>query len=430
MKHIPEKLLHFIWKNQLFERKGLKTTSGETIVIEHPGEHHSDAGPDFFNARIRIDKTHWAGNIEIHVNASDGIKHGHQKDKAYDNVILHVVHFYDCEITDSCNNIIPALVLPCPDKLINTYEDLISSEKWIACQDQIQSIPPVYINQWISSLMIERLHEKHLRMKAILDKTKNDWEQMLFVALLSCFGIPLNQLPFEMLAASVDIRNILRIKEDLFKTEAMLFGAAGFLTANLPSDYYSESLLKEYRALKLRIDKEEIPYHLWKFLRLRPGSFPSLRLALLASLIHFKFPLTEAIAKVKTKKDLYNILRTRASDYWNTHYLFGKTSPSRIKYTGKTFLDILIINAIIPYLFTLGKLRDHADKIELAIKILEEVSVEKNETIKNWRKFGVNAKNAFESQALIQLYNMYCKQRRCLNCQIGIKIIAPLPHEG
>ena len=266
-------------------------------------------------------------------------------------------------------------------------------------------------------------------MKSILERTNNDWEQMLFIALVSCFGIPVNQLPFEMLANAIDARQVIRVREDLFKTEALLFGMAGFLTANFPSDYYSESLLREYMVLKPRIGKEEIPYHLWKFLRLRPGSFPSVRLALLASLLHHKFPLSEVIINIKSKSDLYKILRIRASDYWNTHYQFGKISPSRIKYTGKTFIDTLIINAIVPFLFTVGKLRDQPERVELALKLLEELPVEKIEIINNWSTFGLNAKSAFESQALIQLFNYYCKQKRCLECQIGIKIIAPIPYE-
>ncbi|MBN1133144.1 MAG: DUF2851 family protein [Bacteroidales bacterium] len=424
MKHIPEKLLHVIWKNQLYDPENLQTTHGEKLEVIHPGESHADAGPDFFNARIRINDTSWAGNVEIHVNASDWIRHGHQNDRAYDNVILHVVRYNDCEITDRHDSVIPVLVLPCPDKLLNSYRQLVSSEKWISCEDRIGSLEPVYLHQWLSALTTERLHDKYLRMKSVLNRTQNDWEQMLFIFLASCFGIPLNQLPFEMLAGALDIREVMRIRENLFRTEALLFGTAGFLTANLPSDYYTESLLKEYGTLKTTRKTDEVPFHLWKFLRLRPGAFPSVRLALLASLIHLKFPLADATGQIRSKNDLYDLLRVRAGDYWNTHYVPGKISPPRIKYTGNTFIDILIINAIVPYLFTLGKMRNLPEKTELAIYILEEVKKENNDIIKKWSEFGINAENAFESQALIQLYQNYCSQKRCLDCQIGIRLIS------
>jgi len=280
----------------------------------------------------------------------------------------------------------------------------------------------------MTALTVERLEKKYLKLRLVLDRSKNDWEQVLFEAVSSGFGIPLNRVPFEMLAGSTDIRSLIRIKNDLFRLEAVLFGQAGFLTGNLPFDYYFESLLKEYPALKR--DDTEVPFHLWKFLRLRPGSFPSIRIALLAALIHKAFPLTENVLDAGSAEELYHLLKVRAGDYWNTHYMPGKLSPSRIKYTGKKFLDSLIINAIVPFLFVFGKLRDQPARMEVAINLLEEIAPEKNGIIENWGTFGVCAKNAFESQALIELYNNYCKQKRCLDCQIGITVIAPLKHEG
>ncbi|HDR67940.1 MAG TPA: DUF2851 family protein [Bacteroidaceae bacterium] len=423
MKHIPEKLLHIIWKNQLYDSAELHTADGKSLDIIHPGNINPDAGPDFFNARIKINLIDWAGNVEIHVNASDWIKHGHHQDKAYDNVILHVVHYHDCEITDSHNNIIPVFVLPCSFKLLNNYKKLISSEKWVPCEDRILKIDPVHIHHWLSNLLAERLHEKYLRLKGILERTNNDWEQTVFITIASCYGIPINQLPFEILANILNIRHLMRIKDDLFKIEALLFGTAGFLSSNLPSDYYTESLLREYLILKPGMEKEEVPFHLWKFLRLRPGSFPTVRLAMLASLIHKCFPISDAMNRVKSKEDACDLLKVRAGDYWNTHYLPGKISPSRIKYTGRTFLDTLIINAIVPCLFTKGKLLDKKENTDLALDILEEITEEKNEIIQAWKKVGVKAINAFESQALIQLYNKYCSQKRCLDCRIGIRLI-------
>jgi hypothetical protein len=268
-------------------------------------------------------------------------------------------------------------------------------------------------------LQIERLQNKVEKVAGILNRTNNDWEQTLFISMASCFGIPLNQLPFEMLANSIPVRHLLRIKEDLFRLEAWLFGMAGFLTGTLPSDYYSESLLKEFNIIKPADAREEIPWHLWKFMRLRPGAFPTVRLALLASLIHQSFPLMEKVTQISSKDQVNELLKVRASDYWNTHYLFGKQSPSRIKYTGRTFIDTVIINAIVPVLFAMGQLKNQAEKKERAIHILEDIAAEKNNIIKKWEAHGIEPANAFESQALIQLHNFYCKQKRCLDCRIG-----------
>jgi len=430
MEKIPEHFLHYVWRFRLFNENNLKTSDGQQISIEETGSHNTDAGPDFYNARIYFGNTLWAGDVEIHVLASDWIRHGHQDDGAYNSVILHVVAFNDCQVTRTNGDPVPTLQLSFDRKLLEKYTDLTSNTRWISCEKDLPGIPSLYMTQWITSLGIERIMQRveHYRIK--LDKSGNDWDHLLHHMLANCFGLPLNTLPFDMLAEALPVSTLLRLRKDRFSLEALIFGKAGFLDQVLPEDQYMISLFKEYDRLRDRHHGEPVPLHMWKFLRLRPAAFPTVRLAQFASLIHEHYPLTEKLSSCLSIENIENLFTTRAGDYWNTHFVFGKISGFRSKYTGTGFINLLIINAIAPFQYIYGKAHGNEQLSRSALHLLESLPAEENRIIKKWTTFGIRATSAFDSQALLQLYNMYCSRKKCHNCQVGIKLISRLKDEG
>lgn len=423
MQKIDEAFLHFLWKNQTLTGISVFNPNEEEIEILDPGEHNLDAGPDFFNARIRLDETVWVGNIEIHVNASDWMKHGHQEDPAYDSVILHAVYFNDCTITRKNKQSIPTALIRFPYVLWDNYNTMMIHNSWIACEKQLHEITPVLHAQWISRIMVEKLSEKQNALKAHFEKTASHMEDLLNRLIFRCFGLPVNTLPFEMMASSLSLATILREKNDLFRMEALLFGASGMLHSVLPNDIYMQELKRESLRFKSLLHGPEVPPHIWKFLRMRPSSFPSIRIAQLATFICQNYPLSEKLLAKPSLKKLSEQLRVRASDYWNTHYLFGKESPQCIKHTGQDFFQRLVINGIVPFTFFYGKAINDQQYCEYAISLLEELPAEKNSILEKWSKFGLKAGNALESQGLLYLFKNYCKHKRCLACQFGNHLI-------
>lgn len=423
MLKITEDFLHFIWKNQSLSGIVLESDCGSKIEVHDPGSHNLDSGPDFFNSRISIDGTKWAGNVEIHINASDWMKHGHHKDPAYDSIILHVVYYNDITVTRSNNQPVPTTLLRFPHILWKKYSELMEKENWIACQDKLHEINPVLQAQWLSSQMVQKLRTRHDSLKSLFYETNSHWEEMLNRMVFRCFGIPVNTIPFELIASQIPYTYLLRIKNDPHQLESLLFGISGMLNKVLPDDKYMEELKMEYKGHQLKLQLHGIPEHLWKFMRMRPSSFPTIRIAQLASFIHSNYPLFEMLRSTPSLKVLEEKLRIRAGDYWNTHYLFGKVSAYKIKHTGKDFFYRLLINGIVPFMFFYGKSVKEDKYCEYAISLLEKLPAEKNVILKNWSKFGIKAENAFDSQGLIYLYNEYCKQNRCLDCQFGNYLI-------
>lgn len=419
MHKINEAFLHFLWKNQ--HLAGITCFSRENLKIEviDPGHHNEDAGPDFFNARVKINDTMWAGNVELHINASDWIKHGHEKDPAYDSVILHVVYFDDCQITRANGESIPTVVLRFPGLLWSSYSELMKAKKWIPCQDNLINLSPLLVAQWSSSLMVEKLQSKAITFDKHWDSLNGHWDALLSWILFRTFGLPVNTTPFEMLALLIPYPLLLRYKRDRFSIEAILFGQAGMLQTVIANDVYSENLFKEYQRFTGKLPPNHVPNQTWKFLRMRPASFPTIRMAQLASLIHLRYPLHPFLLEMPDYADLKNTFRIQAGDYWNTHYLLGKTHAFRVKYPGSQFIDLIIINAIVPYLFYFGRRGRQQKYCDYAIHLLESVGPENNAVLKNWGKFGITADSAFGSQALLYLYNQYCLSKRCLECQFG-----------
>ncbi len=416
-----EARLQFIWKNRILPGSLLKTTCGLEVEVIHPGEQNSHAGPDFFNARIKLGPLVWAGNVEIHHRASLWNHHGHHLDPAYDNVILHVVHQPDDLAKNSKGRIIPTLVVD-PSKLqITLHEDLSTYENWLPCHSSILNVSKKSLEPWLDTLYIERLSEKVRHATHVLTRFPHNRDKALFLALASGFGLPINRLPFEIMASGIPMPLLMDIKENLPLVEALLFGHSGLLNKSSKQDPYTSLLLKQYTRLKVALPGNPLPPHLWKFLRIRPASFPTLRLAQFASFIHSHFPLDEGLMNFESLRKIEQILHQSASQYWNTHYIFGKASPYSVKTMGSQAIQHLIINVIIPYLGAIDIVDHRTGILSNEKEKLMMMGAESNQIIKNWSKFGVKPNNAFESQALLHLYKEYCIPKRCNHCQIGKK---------
>jgi len=420
---MKEEFLQFIWEHGLFSTNNLKTTDGRTIEIIKSGQPNSDSGPDFFNSRIKIGETTWAGNIEIHQKSSHWYRHRHNSDAAYDNVILHVVELNDSPVLVKSQPL-PTLEISYPVEILENYERLLRSEKWIACEEKLAEVDPFILRFWFSSLMIERLESKTGDILSILEQNKNNWNETFYQLLARNFGMKTNALPFELLAKSLPLNVLSKHKNDLFQIEALLFGQSGLLNESLLGDDYFLSLRKEYSYLYKKYGLSGIESHLWKFMRLRPINFPTIRIAQLAMLIHHSSALFSRILETENLDELRNLFDVSASEYWNTHYSFNKISKDdHPKKLGETAFNNLVINTIVPLLFVYGD--QHLDQAmkDRALLLLEKLDPESNQIIRNWNDLGIDSRSAFETQALIQLKNRYCENKKCLNCQLGAKII-------
>lgn len=417
-----EEFLHFIWQFGLFEREGLKTISGEEIEIINMGQLNSDAGPDFFNARIRVNGMEWAGNIEIHLRASDWKKHKHHLDSAYNNVILHVVEKADSVIKNEMGVVIPTMVLKYDHKLLNNYLHLYGSKNNIPCEKKIAKIDNIVLNLFIPSLAIERLEKKTIEIQEKLNSSEKNWEEVFYRILAQNFGFKVNGLPFTMLAESIPLKVFAKQKNNLLQIESILFGQAGLLPKKSEHPYV-KSLIAEYTFLKTKYNLVPLSKGIWKYLRVRPTNFPSVRIAQFAALIHQSSALFSKIIEIENTDSIVNLFSVSASSYWNTHYDFEKPSPDEPKRLGKDSIYTIIINTIVQFVFLYGKEKNKPDLCERALFLLEQIPAEKNKIIRAWSKVGINARNALESQALLQLYNYYCQPKKCLRCELGTRII-------
>ncbi len=419
-----EEFLWHIWKFRLFDNEDLSTTQGAPVQILKTGDHNMDSGPDFFNARIKIDNTTWAGNVEIHVNASDWKKHSHQKDKAFDNIILHVVYEADVELFRENGEPIPTLELKnrIPKDIYGKYLQFKSSKDWIPCQKQVNSVDKMALNNWLDRLLVERLERKSNTIRELLKLNKNDWEESFYQMMARSFGFKTNGEPFELLARSLPNTFLSKHKDSLLQVEAMLFGQAGFLDKS-HIDKYAQRLQNEYVFLKQKFKLQPIRNHLWKFLRLRPGNFPTIRIAQFAQLIHTSSHLFSKVLEAETVSSLKKLMNVDTSEYWQTHYRFNKPSTKKIKALGENASDVIIINTIVPFLFVYGKERGEEQYCERTLSFLEKIEPENNSIIARWKSIGVTSKNSYETQALLQLKNEYCSKKKCLNCGVGVNLL-------
>ncbi len=421
-KTVNEEFLHFLWKYNYFEPNNFQTINNEPIEVLSTGTHNHDAGPDFFNAKIKIGDTLWAGNVEIHTNASDWFKHHHENDKAYQNIILHVVYNNDVEPEKFSQSANPLAIINFDERILQKYETLLESKTWIACENEIGEFDKFRMDYWLNHLLIERLENKAQIIQLKLTANNNNWEETFYHQLARNFGFSVNGEPFELMAKSLPISYIAKHKNSIFQIEALLFGQAGMLDDDC-QDIYFQNLKKEHEFLRNKFSLQPIEKHLWKFLRLRPSNFPTIRLAQFAQLIYKSTALFSKLIETADINDIYRHFEVSTSEYWINHYVFGKESEEREKFLGNDAIETIIINTVVPFLFVYGKARGNEAFCDRALEFLEKLNVEKNTIITNWKKCGVAASNAFYSQALIQLKNEYCTKKRCLHCQVGSKIL-------
>ncbi len=422
----PEDFLHYVWKFRLFDRMNLQTNDGEELEVFSAGVHNSDSGPDFQNARIRIGDTVWAGNVEVHLSSSDWQKHGHTADNAYDNVILHVVYRDDEPLMLSNGRRVPTLELQnrIPDDLYNRYHNLIfGNQTVIPCEANIASVDDITLHNWLTRVLIERLEKRSASVTAALDKNRGDWEETFYQFLAANFGFKTNALPFELLAKSLPQNILAKHKNNPLQIEALIFGQAGFLKDDVV-DEYPQKLKKEYDFLQKKYKLIPVENHLWKFMRLRPQNFPTVRLAQFAALVVRSNHLFSKLLEIKDVKGLRGLFtEIKVNPYWEDHYRFDVKSAPSEKNLGQASVDILLLNTLVLFLFSYGKHNQIQHYINRSLQLLEHIPNENNKIVKDFTNLGVKIKTAFESQALLELKNNYCNHKKCLQCGVGNKIL-------
>lgn len=419
---MKESILHYIWQHKLFTQQGLISTDGQSIEVIDVGKPNMDAGPDFFNAKVRIGDTVWAGNIEIHTLASDWNKHDHQLDKVYDTVILHVVKKSDVQIFRTDGEKIPQLELIYSVEIEKNYEALINDQKWIPCADKIPEIPGIFIHSWKNALLSERLAQKTEHLQVLLSENNQHWEEAFYVSLARSFGFNTNSQAFEMLAKSLPLSVLGKHKDNLFQIEALLFGQAGLLN-NTINDLYVIALNKEFGFLKAKYNLKPIAGSMWKLLRMRPDNFPHVRIAQFAAIIHSSSKLFSKIIEQPELDYLASLFRCEPSEYWKSHYLFGEVSVEKSKKLGKNSIYSLLINTIVPFVFSFASRKGNEDLKEKALALLDKIPAEKNSVVTGWQAIGIEIETAYDSQAFLQLKKHYCDDKKCLRCRIGHKVL-------
>lgn len=420
---MKEDFLHYIWKHKKFNSKVLRTTNNEDIEILHLGQHNFNSGPDFFNAQIRISNQLWAGNVEIHIKSSDWYLHNHEKDSAYDNVILHVVWEDDVEVYRRDNSKIPTLEIKqfIDEALINNYKKLMQSKSWINCEKSFSSVDDFLLDNWLERLYIDRLERKHNDITNILKASHNDWEATLFKMLAKNFGLKINGDAFLSLANSFPFSVVRKLQNDVLSIEALFFGQTNLIDNDYQSSYYLD-LQQQYQFLKQKFGLSNQGVIPIQFFRLRPPNFPTLRLSQLANLFNKETNLFSKLIEIDTKDDFYTLFNISATEFWNTHYTFSKESKPSKKKLSKAFIDLLLINTVIPIKFSYAKAngKDIEGHIFNLIKSLKQ---EQNSITKKFLSLKEIKKSALTSQSLIQLKLEFCDKNKCLQCAIGNDLI-------
>lgn len=420
---MKEDFLHYLWKFKKFDTLNLRTTQNEQLVIFKSGEYLELSGPDFFNAQIKIGNQKWAGNVEIHVKSSDWYLHHHENDIAYENVILHVVWEHDAEIFRENNSEIPVLVLKqyVSDEIITNYKALISVKTWISCEKYLSEVNDFIFKNWQERLFFERLERKSRFVYQLLEETNQDWEAVLFSMLAKNFGLNTNGNSFLQMAKAVPFSVFRKESFDIENLEALFFGICGLLEAD-KEDVYFKDLKFRYFYLLHKYNLERPFVDPVEFFKHRPDNFPTIRLSQLASLYFNYQNLFSKVVELRAIQSVYNLFDVSVSSYWKDHYQFDKESSKKSKKLSKPFLDLLVINTIIPIQFAYSNIMGK-DIDENLIDFMNDIPSEKNAVIDKFASFGIPSKNAFESQALLELKNQYCDNKACLKCIIGMELL-------
>ena len=420
---MKEDFLHYLWKFKKFDTSNLTTSNGEKLTIENSGSYLQLAGPDFFNSQITIDNQKWAGNVEIHLKSSDWYAHHHERDSNYDSVILHVVWEHDVEIYRQNNTEIPVLILKelVSKETLNNYHSLVSPKSWIYCEKQIEFINSFIMLSWQERLFFERLERKSNPIFDLAESTMQDWDAILFCQLAKNFGLNTNGDSFYNMANSIPFSIIRKEGNDLFNLESLLFGIAGLLEIN-KEDHYYKKLKTNFDYLVHKYQLQSNSFTPLQFFKHRPDNFPTIRVSQLANVYYCQQQLFSKIIIADNVVAIYEIFDKSVSEYWETHYQFDKISPKKKKALSKSFIDLLIINTIIPLQFAYAKSQGK-EISEKLISLLNQVQPESNAIIDKFSSFGLKAQNAFETQSLLQLKNEYCNNSRCLECTIGMELL-------
>lgn len=419
---MKEELINYVWRFKRFDITNLYTVQGEKLTLIDSGQYLQKSGPDFFNAKIIIGNQKWAGNIEIHSKSSDWYLHHHEIDKAYENVILHVVWEHDVEVFRHDNSEISVLELKkyVSDSLIENYQSLMEVKTWVYCEKDLVNINKFVLKKWQEQLFFERLERKSLIVEQWTEETTNDWEAILFYSLAKSFGLNANGESFLKMAKSIPFSIIKKVTE-VESIEALFFGRLGLLNTEKEDTYFNDLkkrwkfLSNKYRLLEEYIDPVQFFQH-------RPSNFPTIRLSQLAQLYYQHKNLFSKVIQLYSLQEIYTLFDVSVSDYWQIHYQFDKESGRRKKNLTTSFVDLIVINTIVPLQFAYARSQGK-DATDILINLLNQVPVEQNVIIDKFKRYGIAVENAFDTQSLLQLKSEYCNKGRCLQCAIGVFLL-------
>lgn len=423
-----EQLLHYIWKHRILPLHELRTTDGRLVEIIDPGLHNHHSGPDFFNAKIRLDGTLWVGNVEIHERSADWFLHGHDQDPAYNNVVLHIASTIDMDVTTADGSRPPQMELQVPPHVMQNYQRLLADDRYPPCRDTVMQLPSLAVHSWMSALGAERLSSKCDAIDQRVKAAGGSWEQAFFATIARGFGFGVNSEAFELWASGLPFMQVAHHRDNPFQVEALFLGYAGLLDDDAMNDKqralaltdpYFVRLQREWKYLAHKFHLVSMTRHTWRFMRLRPQNFPYIRLSQLATLYCSRRADLSNIVACATLDDVRKALQTEAGDYWRTHYTFGKESAESAKRLSSSSIDVIIINAVVSMLHAYGRHRQDERLITRAAEFLEALPPEDNTHIRLWRECGISADNAADTQSLIQLHNRYCERKDCLRCRFG-----------
>lgn len=420
-----EKLMQYVWKHRLWRSEDMVTNTGKKVRVVDPGLLNTDAGPDFFNAKIEIDGHMWVGNVEMHYRATDWKRHRHDSDKAYDSVILHVVAKDDAPVRRTNGELIPQLVLEVSPQFNADYASLVGATIEVPCAEEIKQVPHLTIVEWVEGLAFERLHGKVERIHQLLDSFNGSWEDVCYVTLARNFGFGINNDAFERLARRTPLRLLGKHSDSVLQIEALLFGQAGMLDAQKPGmDSYYNQLCTEYAFLSNKFQLTPMEKESWKLFRIRPQNFPYRRIAMLAQFIEGGFRMMNRILEAEGEKEMRSLFEVELSGYWTKHYTFGKPNERATATLSRSSIDIILINTVAPLLYAYGELTGNYEMTDKAIKLLEDLRAESNSIVSHFVAYGIDCPDALTSQALVQLKREYCDARKCIYCKIGHHLLS------
>ena len=417
--------MQYVWKHRLWRSEDMVTNTGKKVRVVDPGLLNTDAGPDFFNAKIEIDGHMWVGNVEMHYRATDWKRHRHDSDKAYDSVILHVVAKDDAPVRRTNGELIPQLVLEVSPQFNADYASLVGAAIEVPCATKIKQVPHLTIVEWVEGLAFERLHGKVERIHQLLDSFNGSWEDVCYVTLARNFGFGINNDAFERLARRTPLRLLGKHSDSVLQIEALLFGQAGMLDAQKPGmDSYYNQLCTEYAFLSNKFQLTPMEKESWKLFRIRPQNFPYRRIAMLAQFIEGGFRMMNRILEAEGEKEMRALFEVELSGYWIKHYTFGKPNERATATLSRSSIDIILINTVVPLLYAYGELTGNYEMTDKAIKLLEDLRAESNSIVSHFVAYGIDCPDALTSQALVQLKREYCDARKCIYCKIGHHLLS------